>query len=372
MAKIKEPTVEDWDTLDDAGKFEAIKEWPRWYQDKYSAKQLRDFLYAYVKAEYTKEELDLVRGATPWVNPLDCAIARILSRGFACEKYVTHLRDRKLPYILENARRDIEKSNISAKALNKKIPSAADKPAYKPSIQERIANQVGSLFGVIDGEIDSFLANKCKKPKFDMAKFLVKNQVKGPHVRLMLQKLNVYADELKELLNGKDDQLIEGYSFLTPSQRRKYYDFINEMILAAEDRQNKLKGKRKPRAKKIKSAEQRIAKIKYKEEDTELGIKSVDPKEILGARQVWVYNTKDRFLFLYISNYGMNVKGTTIQDWDEDQSFKKKLRKPEEILPDVVSSGKVKLKKIMPAIRAKETKVTGRVNDEMLIVRVVK
>jgi hypothetical protein len=60
-----------------------------------------------------------------------------------------------------------------------------------------------------------------------------------------------------------------------------------------------------------------------------------------------------------------------LQDFDVSTSFKKKLRKPDAILPEVLNSGKVKLRKLMDRIAAKETKVTGRINNDMIILRVI-
>ena len=77
------------------------------------------------------------------------------------------------------------------------------------------------------------------------------------------------------------------------------------------------------------------------------------------------------FLHKYTSTRGMVVKGTTLYDWDETASFKKKIRKPEKVLPDVVSGGKVKLRMLMDGIRAKESKVTGRIGKDSVIGRVV-
>ena len=84
------------------------------------------------------------------------------------------------------------------------------------------------------------------------------------------------------------------------------------------------------------------------------------------------FDTKTRFLHRYVSDVGMAIKGTTLKEWDADQSYRKKIRKPEAVLPVVASGGKVKLRKLMDDIRAKETKVSGRINDEMIIMRTVK
>jgi len=93
---------------------------------------------------------------------------------------------------------------------------------------------------------------------------------------------------------------------------------------------------------------------------------------MIDASQVWIFDTKNRFLYRYVSDSGIVIKGTTLKEWDSTKSFKKKIRKPDQILPDVMKGGKVKLRKLMDMIKAKETKVTGRINADMVIVRIVK
>ena len=54
-----------------------------------------------------------------------------------------------------------------------------------------------------------------------------------------------------------------------------------------------------------------------------------------------------------------------------EKSSPAKIRKPDVILPEVLNGGKVKLRKLMDTIAAKETKVTGRINKDMIILRVI-
>ena len=114
--------------------------------------------------------------------------------------------------------------------------------------------------------------------------------------------------------------------------------------------------------------------LKFKPKDEEFGIESVKPADIIGASQVWVFDTKTRFMHKYISDVGMAVKGSTLKEFDPAQSHKKKIREMycEQVLDDVVNGGKVKLRKSIAGIAAKEVAVTGRIGKEMVIVRIVK
>ena len=131
---------------------------------------------------------------------------------------------------------------------------------------------------------------------------------------------------------------------------------------------------RKPRKKKEKSAIQLIKSIKYKKEDNELKVVSIDPINIIGAQSLWLYNTKYKKLTVLNARgpAGLSVKGTTIINFDEPNSQSKTLRKPNEIIPKVLQSGKVVLKKLMTEIKTKESPANGRVNEDTILLKYTK
>jgi hypothetical protein len=104
----------------------------------------------------------------------------------------------------------------------------------------------------------------------------------------------------------------------------------------------------------------------------ELNLVSIAPEKIVGALQVWTYNTKTKLLGVYNADNakGLTVKGSTLQNFNEQTSIGKRLRKPEIVLPNVLGAGKVQIKKILPDLTTKETNLTGRMNSDTIIVRV--
>ena len=99
------------------------------------------------------------------------------------------------------------------------------------------------------------------------------------------------------------------------------------------------------------------------------------------AEELWVYNVKTRKLGQYkarvLDPRGMNrpgtglmVKGTTIQGFDEETSIQKTLRKPEQQLKEFGKAGKVVLRKFLGNIKATETKMNGRLNEHIVLLKV--
>jgi hypothetical protein len=89
---------------------------------------------------------------------------------------------------------------------------------------------------------------------------------------------------------------------------------------------------------------------------------------------MWVYNTKNKKLGVYNAEDagGFSVKGTTITGYSEDKSTQKTLRKPAEVLPEVLKGGKVFLRSVLTNIRAVESKLNGRLNKDIILLKVVK
>jgi hypothetical protein len=134
------------------------------------------------------------------------------------------------------------------------------------------------------------------------------------------------------------------------------------------------KANRKPRAAKEKSPTQQVKGIKYKIEDTELKIRSLPPTEMIGAFQVWLYNSKTKKLSKYSTDSarGIQAKGSAIQNWEPDNSKQKTLRKPEETIKELMAAGKVKLRTFLEDLKTKEQSVNGRLNIDTIILKVLR
>lgn len=129
---------------------------------------------------------------------------------------------------------------------------------------------------------------------------------------------------------------------------------------------------RKVRKPKTVSKEKLVAKIKYKKTDEALRLVSIDPAEIIGSKELWIYNTKTRKLGKYVAAEfaDLGIKGTTITGFNEDLSVQKTIRKPDEKLKEFKSAGKVALRKFLDEINATDTKMNGRINEDTILLKV--
>ena len=129
---------------------------------------------------------------------------------------------------------------------------------------------------------------------------------------------------------------------------------------------------RAPRAKKTVPAEKVVGKMKYLKTNEPLKLVSINPADILGAKELWVFNIKTRKLGRYVASEfsDLGVKGTTITGFDEFKSIQKTVRKPEEKLKEFKTAGKVALRKFLDDINATDTKMNGRINEDTLLLKV--
>jgi hypothetical protein len=178
---------------------------------------------------------------------------------------------------------------------------------------------------------------------------------------------------LEELASGNaDEQLKEGYSHRSRKQIKNLIAFYQEIMAACTMLAQEAKVNRAPRAKKAVPAEKIVAKLKYMKTNEPLKLVSVNPTDIIGASELWVYNTKNRKLGHYVATEFnvLGVKGTSLTGFDEFKSVCKTLRKPEEKLKEFKAAGKVQLRKFLDDINATDTKMNGRINEETILLKV--
>jgi hypothetical protein len=243
------------------------------------------------------------------------------------------------------------------------------------SIQDRVRESAYKMTEEIEDALESFQTDPENfDPKaFKMLNLLKGKEVKAAHARIIKGVYSRDLAELEELASGNaDEQLREGYSHRTKKQIKNLIAFYQEIMSACDMLAQEAKVNRAPRAKKSVPAEKIVAKLKYMKTNEPLKLVSVNPTDIIGATELWVYNTKSRKLGKYVSAeyQTLSVKGTSILNFNENLSICKTLRKPEEKLKEFKAAGKVQLRKFLDDINATDTKMNGRLNEETILLKV--
>ena len=283
-------------------------------------------------------------------------------------------------------------------AEEKKAEEKTKKNVYVPTIQERIKEQSQDMVEDIDEWLEGWIRDpETFDPKgFDFKKHFDKIQPSQAHARKMKGFYDGVLDDFDELermptagqLKKMDEreadlwqQLKEGYAHLKKGDIKKFRTAIEELRSALDFIIDSAKATRKPRKAKPQSATKLVEKLKYCKTDERYKLASIDPTLIVGANELWVFNTKTRKLGKYIAanidpkgmgrdGTGLSVKGTTILGFDENLSIQKTIRKPDDVLKEFKSAGKVKLRKFLDEINSVDTKLNGRCNPDTVLLKV--
>ena len=268
----------------------------------------------------------------------------------------------KLPIVeqksLDQFLEDLEKLNKDK--LTKKEQSRKEKD-IKDSRQ--IRNFLGDLNSLIDNQIDLIISNK--KPNSDISGILKKYNLMASSHQSTKDLLTRMIVDVKLAKTKKDEQLVEGYSYMTPKQLTIYISFL-ESILSKINTTSVVV--RKPRKLKPKTPDQLVKKLHIQDKCDDLGLVSKEKINIIGSNVIYVYNTKTRFLTKYVSDLGFSVKGTTLLNTNTLSSSKKKIRKPESLFVQINPNNKKFMESLWNSIRGKESSINTRLSKVCIIV----
>jgi hypothetical protein len=272
-----------------------------------------------------------------------------------------------------------EKNQIWFNDEIEKIKASLNQPQEEPpvaktnvvSIQDHIKRKAKECIAELENQIDNIILQNTVTTPYSV---LTGEETKGPHTKFIIEHFKIRRAEYDEVLHTSDAELKEAYSNFSKTDLKKLVAYCDSVIVDATKIAGESVQTRKPRKRKVKTAEQLIGKLVYCKEFTDLKLQSIEPKLIIGATQLWVYNTKTRKLGCYIAEdaSGFTVKGTSIQGFSESKSVQKKLRKPEVTIPEILKGGKVYLRNALAEIKAVESPLTGRLNSDTILVKVTK
>ena len=254
-------------------------------------------------------------------------------------------------------------------AEQEKEEEAKEKSRPKISIQDRLQGKVEDYISAVEGQVDDFIDSDYKM-KYDVYNHMLEIGCKAAHARKMRPFYVDCYNELVDVYNKDDEYYLEAWSHLKPKYHKKMMDFYGIIVDDLDRIIKNSTAQRKPRKKKTLSATRLVKTLKYQQEFTELKLVSVNPEKIIGANELWVYNTRYKTLGVYHAVNtvrGLSVKGCTIQHFDEDTSVQKTARKPKDILSVL---NKRSLKKQLNNMKTKEQTMTGRINAQTILLGV--
>jgi hypothetical protein len=332
-----------------------------WYNYFCDNKQAKTFVVEYMASiDRPKEEISLVSSGDTYIPSQLGWVARMMCMGYEPSETFKKFFVKEFKTALETAK----------KTKKTKAPVVASTTPVV-SIQDRIREKASEEVGEIEGLVDEFITGGFKSQP-DMQSYLKSKELSSVVQKRMCEVFIKRSKEFEEVMNTSDADIKEAYSNFSKVQLRKIKEFY-DAIVAETNRGAEKKPTRKARKVKEKPASVIAAKVQYMKDFAELNLKSVLPEKIIGANQVWLYNTKTKLLGMYNADNakGLTIKGTTIQNFNAETSTGKRLRKPEVNVKQVLDGGKIVLKKLLDGLSTKPSELTGRINSDTIIVRVI-
>jgi len=405
-SKIRGPSFDGWESWTGEQYHRAVRIARDFYYDNYKPADLLPETLAWMKEnEYKADDIKCVKAAG--VSITTSIYCKLLRSGMPDYNKAHDEYWQSLPGTLSAVRpvTDFLKNAVDVAITAGKsivIQDIKDEKAkanvYTPTIQERITEQAQRAAEEIDDWLEGFVEDRKNfNPKgFDFKTHFTKMGITQAHARKLMGFYEAQLKEFRELQNlptaaqlkkmdareaDYAEQLKEAYSHLAKKDISNYIAALETLVDACTLVVDASKATRKARTPKPKSADKLVAKLKYLKVDQKYSLASINPSEIVGANELWVFNIKNRKLGKYVASKidptgmgragsGLSVKGTTIEGFDESKSVQKTLRKPEEQLKAFKAAGKVTLRKFLEEINTTDTALNGRINADTVLLKV--
>jgi len=258
------------------------------------------------------------------------------------------------------------KAILKEKAAEKKI----EKNVVSLSPMQRLQNKISGTImqDLLDLE-DQWIEGE--KTTIDVYLLFKKHGLAGSAVAPVRQVIEGWLLDYEDAYHKRCDQAVEGYSHLKRPELNHRIKACQDMLLDLDRIKSAAKATRKTRVKQPKAADKQITKMKYKSEDANFKLVSINPVQMVGKIRLYTFNTKSRVLTEYITQSvgGFEISGSTIKNIDPVNSRQVKLRKPDEFLPMVLSKTPKQIDAEWKKLTTKSSTPNGRINVDTILLK---
>ena len=355
------------ETYDDATFDSHMRKSLNWYNYFFTSKTTKKYVVEWARRNTDMDEKVIAafdRSPDKFMSMTAGGLVMAHRRGMPFKQKHIDFLTKHIKTVVENAA-EVAESAPAAEVVT-------IKPAAVVSIQDRLNDKLREYIGELEGRFDDAVTKKADRA--NAIEFMKAMNVPQALVRRIREHFEVRLAEIKELQSSKDSYVKESYRHLKTADWRRITVWLEGLLQDCDGYGQVKKAARKPRAPKAVSREKIVSKLKFLKEDAALKIVSIKPTDIIGAKEFWCFNVQTRKLCRYIADDQvgtLGVKNNTIVGFNAAKSVCKTLRKPAEQLKEFSKAGKVALRTFLDKIRATETQVNGRMNENMLLLRVV-
>jgi len=344
-----------------------------WYNYFHTTKTNLPFILEYCTKQlnYSEDDIRALKKLPDWKVAAGVGInIRMYNAGFPLERM--HVDDVKGNYLarIKTSLDAVLVEGYKIKEDLKHVP----KPVVIP-IQERMRAKV---MQTMYAEWDEMVVDKWIDGEFDDIRFptyslLQLHKIKGAAVNMFATYVQFEYDLVSDAYNKNCEQAEEAYSHIKKSNLKKMMNTMDKIFADIQRLKDNNKATRIPKAKMPKASDAQIKNLQYMERDDAAKLVSVNPIMIPKRNKLYVYNTKNKQLTKYYNDTsgGFEVRGSTVYNWDDKESMCTTLRKPDDVLPQILTKTEKQIDKILSALTTKVKKPSGRINKDCILLRVL-
>ena len=309
-----------------------------------------NFLLKYMKENNVNKYKELKKLSHLDIMTTDGWIARLLTLDCILPEEVVDRFNKRIQILLEKTKNCV---------VETEIPKTEEKEVLT-SVKELLST---TIISEIDDVEDEFFVNF--KSDFNIKNYLISNNVAQATIKMLYDR---YNERHMQILNKERcKQLSECYSCYTPAEKKAIAKFYEDIAKSCEIVLNNKKRTRKIRTKSSKTNSQLVKNLNFKERDPKTGIETIKAENIIKKDILVLYDTIKRKVTIYTGD-GFSVSGKTLKNYDPEKSFTKTMRKPELDLHNIAKSNKRTVQKNFDSLTTKSLPVSGRMNDNQIIV----
>lgn len=272
-------------------------------------------------------------------------------------------------YVIDRVREACAQIQNSHEPVHTQIVRS-ESTVTETGVQERPSTDRDcELLGEWEGWLDQVIRGDVVT--FDACDFLTAHVVPVRQLYKYAHWVQKHTENFMSAQAGKDVQLLESFRHYRARDYKRVFTFLADLLVGIAKYQKIKKVTKIKPCKKPLSRERLVSKLRYCKDHQALALVSVNPVDIVGAKQLWVFNVKTKKLGCYHAeeHSSLSVKGTKITGFNTVASVAKTLRKPQEQLAIWSKANKVSLRAFLKDIRAVDTPLNGSVNSDTVLLR---
>lgn len=331
-------------------------------------KDLAGVIRTWIKDNFKGEERTLLLAAPDYYYTSEYGVAATIQWKKIGNEWPAYWDgDKKLRTYVERTR-----TAALAKMAEKEDSDKPNVPQRSPMeiVKERTSDFIANVEGVLD---DFYRGTHLDIENYSVYNEMIKADLNSFSAKHVLDYYVPLLKELEELVNDKTADLVEGYSHMTVPKRKEYLKLVQKIVDDAKRYVLSKKAARAPSKPRVKTADKQVTKLQFANDSSEFKLTSINPMQIIGAVRLFTFNVKERIITEYVtrSSKGFEIKGTTLQLFDEEKSRSIRLRKPDESLTIFLTKPKSQIHKHWDTLTTKTVKPNGRINKDTILLRVM-